>query len=64
MAAQFPLAEELAGEPAGEPAGKRCSVMFRTLWIQNRCDFAWVLSGANQKSVGGGGGGNSAGRIR
>lgn len=45
-------------------AGKRCSVPFRTLWIRNRCDFAWVLQIANHKSVDGGGRGNSAGRIR
>jgi hypothetical protein len=37
-------------------AGNRCWVSFRTLWIPNRCDHAWVLIGANHKTVGSGGG--------
>jgi hypothetical protein len=45
-------------------AGNRCWVPFRTLCIPTRCDLAWVLTGANHKRVGGGGRGNSAGRIQ
>jgi hypothetical protein len=45
-------------------AGNRCWVSFRTLWIPNRCDHAWVLIGANHKTGGSGGGGSSEGRIR
>jgi hypothetical protein len=44
--------------------GYRYCLSFRMLSILNRFDFAWVLVGANHKSVGVGGRGNSAERIR